>query len=277
MSVEDAIILGLVHGLTEFLPVSRSGHFSILNNLFSLTTPLGSHLFFDVLLRLGTLMAVVVVYWEDWRAMFRETLGLMNLGPEAGQNRGRSPGARLFFMLVIATLPLLLMLPIKKPLEGLYANSYFVGVAILLTGSMLYVSDRMLPGRKNVGGMTLLDALIVGLCQCVGVIPGISRAGVTLTAGIATGFTREFAVKFSFLLSLPAMLGATLYSLVQALREGVEMADVPAYLIGMAVSMVTGIAAIQLVQLIARRGKFGGFAYYCWVVGALFLILTMIF
>ena len=180
-------------------------------------------------------------------------------------------------MIVIATLPLALILPIKDLLEGLYYRNIFIGVALILTGCMLYVSDRMVPGGKTVGGMTMLDALIVGLCQCVAVIPGLSRSGTTITAGIATGLKREFAVKFSFLLSLPAVLGANILSLVDALRDGVDWGYFPAYLIGMAVAMVSGILAIELLKYVARKGKFGGFAYYCWVVGALSIILTMIF
>ena len=172
---------------------------------------------------------------------------------------------------------LLLILPIKDLLEGLYDKSIFIGVALILTGCMLYVSDRMTPGTKNVGGMTLLDALIIGLCQCVAVIPGLSRSGTTITAGIATGLKRDFAVKFSFLLSIPAVLGANILSLIDAFRDGVDWSLVPAYLIGMAAAMISGIVAIELLKYIARRGKFGGFAYYCWVVGALSIILTMIF
>lgn len=277
MSVGNAILLGLVQGLAEFLPISSSGHLSILNNLFGMTTAENGHLFFDVLLHLGTLLSICVVYWQDIAAMVRETLDLLNLGPAAGQRQARSPGARLFFMILLATLPLVLILPIKDMLEGLYYNNIFIGVALVLTGCMLYVSDRMVPGKKTVGGMTLLDALIVGLCQCVAVIPGLSRSGTTITAGIATGLKREFAVKFSFLLSIPAVLGANILSLIDALRDGVDISSIPAYLIGMAVAMVSGIVAIQLLQLIAKRGKFGGFAYYCWVVGALSIILTMIF
>lgn len=277
MSVGNAILLGLVQGITEFLPVSSSGHLSILNNLFGLTTAEDGHLLFDVLLHLGTMIAILVVYWQDVKAMAQETLGLMDLGPQAGRQPGRRPGARLFSMIVIATLPLLLILPIKDQLEGLYDKNIFIGVALILTGCMLYVSDRMLPGGKTVGGMTLLDALIIGLCQCVAVIPGLSRSGTTITAGIATGLRRDFAVKFSFLLSIPAVLGANILSLVDAVRKGVDWSCFPAYLIGMAAAMVSGIAAIELLQFIARRGKFGGFAYYCWVVGALSIILTMIF
>ena len=277
MSVGNAILLGLVQGITEFLPVSSSGHLSILNNLFGLTTAEEGHLLFDVLLHLGTPFSILAVYWQDVKAMAQETLGLMDLGPQAGQQRARRPAARLFFMIVLATLPLLLILPIKDLLEGLYYRNIFIGVALILTGCMLYVSDRMLPGTKTVGGMTLLDALIIGLCQCVAVIPGLSRAGTTITAGIATGLKREFAVKFSFLLSVPAVLGANILSLVDAVRSGVDWSNFPAYLIGTAAAMVSGIAAIELLRYIARRGKFGGFAYYCWVVGALSIILTMIF
>lgn len=277
MSVGNAILLGLVQGVTEFLPVSSSGHLSILNNLFGLTTAEDGHLLFDVLLHLGTLIAILVVYWQDAKDMAQETLGLMNLGPQGDQQRGRRPGARLFFMIVIATLPLLLILPIKDLLEGLYDRSIFIGVALILTGCMLYVSDRMIPGGKTVGGMTILDALIIGLCQCVAVIPGLSRSGTTITGGIATGLRRDFAVKFSFLLSVPAVLGANILSIADAVRAGVDWSALPAYLIGMAVAMVSGILAIELLQLIAKRGKFGGFAYYCWVMGALSIILTMIF
>ena len=277
MSVGNAILLGLVQGITEFLPVSSSGHLSILNNLFGLNAAEDGQLLFDVLLHLGTLISILVVYWQDVKAMAQETLGLMNLGPQAGQQRGRRPGARLFFMIVIATLPLLLILPIKDLLEGLYDKNIFIGVALILTGCMLYVSDRMIPGGKTVGGMTLLDALIIGLCQCVAVIPGLSRAGTTITAGVATGLRRDFAVKFSFLLSIPAVIGANILSLVDAIREGVNWGEFPAYLIGMAVAMVSGIVAIELLRYVARRGKFGGFAYYCWVLGVLAIILTMIF
>ena len=125
--------------------------------------------------------------------------------------------------------------------------------------------------------MTILDAIIVGLCQCVAKIPGLSRSGTTITAVIATGFKRDFAVKFSFLMSLPAVLGANILSIADAVKEGVVLSNVPAYLIGMAVALVTGIASIYIIKFILGKGKFGGFAYYCWVMGVLSIILTMIF
>ena len=267
MSVWNAVILGLVQGITEFLPVSSSGHLSMINNLFNMSDIQSGHLFFDVLLHLATLISILIVYWKDIVSMTYEALAFVNLGPLAGMPRERYPAARMLFMIVMATLPLFLILPIKDMLETLYYHNIFIGIALVLTGCMLYVSDKM----------TVLDALIIGLCQCVAVVPGLSRSGTTITAGIATGLRRDFAVKFSFLMSLPAVLGANILSIVDAVQEGIEWSNVPAYLVGMAVALVAGIASINLLRYISSKGKFGGFAYYCWVIGVLSIILTMIF
>lgn len=277
MTVWNAIFLGLIQGITEFLPVSSSGHLSIINNLFKLSTTDDGHLFFDVLLHLGTLLSICIVYWKDIVSMFYEGLGFLNLGPLAGERQRRYPAARQLFMILIATLPLVLVLPIKDLLEGLYYKNYFIGIALILTGCMLYISDKMTPGRKTGGSMTVWDAVLIGLCQCVATVPGLSRSGTTITAGIATGLRRDYAVKFSFLLSIPAVLGANILSLAHAIQAGIDWSYVPAYLVGTAVAMVAGIGAISLLRYIADKGRFGGFAYYCWVVGVLSIILTMIF
>ena len=277
MSIWNAILLGLIQGISEFLPISSSGHLSILNNLFGLNTDVNGHMFFDVLLHLGTLVSIAVVYWKDIVSMFFEVLGFVNLGPAAGERKNRYPAARLFFMIILATLPLVLILPMKDQLETLYYHSVFIGISLILTGCMLYVSDKMTPGKKTATNMTVLDALIIGLCQCVATVPGLSRSGTTITAGIATGLNREFAVKFAFLMSIPAVLGANLLTLVDAIRDGIDWSLVPAYLVGMAVAAISGISSIRLLHYVAKRGRFGGFAYYCWVVGVLAIILTMIF
>ena len=275
MSIWEAVLLGLVQGIAEFLPISSSGHLSIVNNLFKISEE--GHMFFDVLLHLGTLASIFIVYWQDLKEMFYEVISFANLGPLAGQPRERYPQARTFIMIVMATLPLFLILPINDMIETLYYNNVFIGVAIILTGCMLYVSDRMKQGKKTERSMTILDAVIIGLCQCVATIPGLSRSGTTITAGIATGLRRDFAVKFSFLLSIPAVLGANILSLADAFREGINWASVPAYLVGMVAAMLSGIAAINLLKYISNKGKFGGFAYYCWVMGVLSIILYMIF
>lgn len=278
MTVWNAILLGLVQGVTEFLPVSSSGHLSIINNLFKISNIQDGHLVFDVLLHLATLISILIVYWSDIVQMFYEVLAFVNIGPLADQQRTRYPAARLFLMIVFASLPLFLILPVHDMVETLYYKNVFIGVALILTGCVLYVSDRMSPGKKTERSMTILDALIIGLCQCVATIPGLSRSGVTITAGIATGLRRDFALKFSFLMSLPAVFGANILSLVDAVEAGgTDWHNVPAYLVGMVVALVSGVASIRLLNYINSKGKFGGFAYYCWVVGVLAIILTMIF
>lgn len=277
MSIWNAILLGLVQGIAEFLPISSSGHLSILNNLFHMTTADEGHLFFDVLLHMGTLVSVCVVYWDDIVHMFWEVLALAGTGPMGGQRQAHYPGARLFLLIVAATLPLFLILPVNDMLEGLYYNSIFIGVMLILTGCMLYISDKMAQGKKTERNMSFLDALLIGVCQCVATVPGLSRSGTTITAGLATGLRRDFAVKFSFLMSLPAVLGANILAFVKAAREGIDWHSMPAYLIGTAVAMLTGIGAITLLKRISQSGKFGSFAYYCWVVGVLSIILTLIF
>lgn len=277
MSIWTAALLGLVQGIAEFLPISSSGHLSIINNLFNLSEIQNGHLLFDVLLHLATLISILIVYWQDIVLMVYELLGFVNLGPMAGQRQARYPSARMFLMIVIATLPLFLILPIRKQLEVLYYRNIFIGIAIILTGCMLYVSDKMIPGKKNERSMTISDALIIGLCQCVATIPGLSRSGTTITAGIATGLRRDYAVKFSFLMSIPAVLGANILSIADAVKAGIDWASVPAYLVGMVVALLSGIISIHFLRYISAKGRFGGFAYYCWVVGVLAIIMSIIF
>ena len=279
MTISSAILLGIVQGVAEFLPISRSGHLAILQNLFALSAG-EEHMFFDVLLHLGTLISICVCYWGDIVAMLREVFIVLRGGRKADGTPVTQPlgAARLFLMIVVGTLPLFLVLPINDSVEQLYYITPFIGVVLLLTGCMLFVSDRMTPGKKTERNMRFRDALIIGLCQCVATIPGLSRSGTTITAGIATGLDRKFAMKYSFLLSLPAVLGANLLSLIKALtEESIDASLIPAYLIGMLFAMLSGIAAILLMKLIARKSKFGWFAYYCWGAGALTIILSLIF
>lgn len=278
MSILEAIILGLVQGIAEFLPISSSGHLAILQNLFNMSDIEGGHMLFDVLLHFGTLVAICFMYWPDIKSMFTQTLDLFtgrNPAP-AGQRR-QYPAARMFMLIIAATLPLVLILPVHKYIGLLSNSTIFVGGALILTGCILFVSDKMAKGTKTEKNMLFKDALIIGLCQCVATLPGLSRSGTTITAGIATGHDRSYAVKFSLLMSIPAVLGATLLELVDAIKAGVDASLIPAYLFGMIAAMVSGVLAIGLLRIIAKKTRFGGFAYYCWVVGVLTIILSLIF
>ncbi len=277
MTIWNAVLLGLIHGIAEFLPVSSSGHFSIVNNLFKLSDLSQGHMLFQALLYLASMAAVMIVYWPEICAMYWELISLAGFGPLAGQEKERYPAARCFLMLVLGTLPLFLALPINSRMGVLNGRNIFIGIMLIMTGCILYISDRMLPGRKNLSSMTIFDALIIGLCQSVATIPGLSRSAVTITAGMAVGLRRDFAVNFSFLLSIPAVFGAAILAFIDALRDGIDWSCVPAYLVGTAVALVAGVLSIHLMRYIGKKRRFGGFAYYCWVIGVLSIILYLIF
>ena len=189
----------------------------------------------------------------------------------------RPPEARrLVLMIVVATLPLFAVLLVKDVVDAAFTNVTFVSAALIATGFLLFFSDRMAKGRKNARTATMLDACW-WLRPGGGHLPGISRAGITISAGMLRGFDRSFAVRFSFLMSLPAVLGANILEVADAVQTGgVDTSRLPMYLVGMVVSGVVGYFAIRLVNLLASKGKFGAFRYYCWAVGTLSLVASFL-
>ena len=277
MSTIQALLLGLIQGIAEFLPISSSGHLSIFQNFLGLTTAEGDHQLFDVLLHLGTLVSVFVVYWDDITGVVRDCCEMVrSIGHPVPGERKRFGGARLLMMIFFATLPLFLVLPVQDYIEKLYYSTAFIGIALIATGGMLYCADRMPMGKKTEKTMRIRDALLIGLCQAVATIPGLSRSGTTITAGVANGLDRRFAVKFSFLISIPAVLGANLLTLIKAIKSDTDWSLLPRYLLGMLVAMITGYFALRLLRYVANKGKFGWFAYYCWFAGVVTILLSII-
>ena len=277
MSYLQAIFLGLVQGIAEFLPISSSGHLLLFQTFFHMENYEESHMLFSVLLHFGTLVAVCVYYWRDLVDMILEFFrGIKSLArPEKGES-APPPARRLVMLIVVATLPLFLILPIKGLMEQVFYNNISVSIALLVTGCLLFFSDRLAKGRKNAKNATVVDALVVGVAQAIGTIPGISRSGITISAGMMRGLDRKFAVRFSFLISLPAVLGATILELADALGGTIDPALIPKYAVGVVVSGVVGYFAIRLVNLLSDKGKFGMFSYYCWVVGLGSLIAGLV-
>ena len=268
--------MGLVQALTEFLPVSSSGHLSILQNLFGVEQVGEIGLLFDVMLHFGTLISVVIMYRREIWDMIKAFFGLFRRrregdAPKSDQERG---SARLILLLVVAALPLFVILLVKDYIESLYDSLLFVGLALIVTGALLFISSRVKPGEKNEKSATILDAFLVGCIQVVATAPGISRSGSTITAGLLRGFDRDFAVRFSFILSIPTVLGANFLTLVDAIKEGIDVSMLPIYFAGVVVAAVVGCFAIKLVRFLVSKGKFGGFAYYCWIVGAAVVIAS---
>ena len=276
MTLISSILLGILQGVTEFLPVSSSGHLAIAEHLLNMTEASEIPQFFDVLLHLGTLIAVFIAYREDILEMIQEfILGISDIAH--GSTPVPVPPARRLIILIIAgTLPLFAVLPIKDRVESLGDNMYFVAGALLVTGILLYASDRVGKGRKTEKSAPIISALLVGVGQAIATCPGISSSGTTITAGCFAGYDRRFAVRFSFLLSIPAILGANILSLKDAIEAGIIWAEVPLYLAGVVTAAAVGYLCLWLLRYIAERGKFGFFAYYCWLAGAATLALTLI-
>ncbi len=275
MSYLQAIILGLVQGITEFLPVSSSGHLAILQSFFGLEST-ENHLLFDVLLHLGTLGAVLITYWGDIAGLTREGLVQLHLKKPRRRQKPDLLKQRMILFILLATLPLVLVVFLRKAVTSLYENTFFIGFALLVTGGLLFAADRLGHGTKNERNATLGSVMLVGLSQALATVPGLSRSGTTISVGMFCGFERSFAVKFSFLLSVPAVLGANLLTFIDAVQAGIDFSLLPVYLVGVLAAFVSGFFAISLLRILVQKSRFGSFAYYCWGAGLVTLILSLV-
>lgn len=269
-------VLGFVQGVAEFLPISSSGHLTLLQHFFGMEEPDN---LLNILLHFATLLAVCVYYFQDVVEMILEFFRAIRDMFSRRPSRGNPPEARrLVLLIIVGTLPLFVVMLVKDYVEALGNSPVFVSCALLVTGCILFVSDRMAGGSKTARNATLKDVLLVGLAQGCATIPGLSRSGCTISAGMAVGFDRKFAVRYSFLLSLPAVLGATILEIKDVIgaESGLAQGVLPMYLLGMVIAGVVGYFSIRLVNLLASKGKFGAFAYYCWAVGLVALIASVV-
>ena len=263
-----SILMGIIQGVAEFLPISSSGHLALFQTFFGMENMEEKYMFFTVLLHFGTLISVCMVYWRDIVDMIREFfLGIAALAGRKDTGVAPPPARRMVMLIIITTVPLFVMVFLQDAVNQLFSNSIMVSCALLATGFILFFSDRMARGHKTARNATVADALIVGCGQALAVIPGLSRSGTTISVGMMRGFDRAFAVRFSFLMSLPAVLGANVLEIKDALASNFPIEELPMYLVGVAVSAVVGYFAIRLVKSLSDKGKFGKFAYYCWAVG----------
>ena len=273
-----AILLGIIQGITEFLPISSSGHLSILQNIFKVEYTQEEHLLFDVMLHLGTLAAVCIIYRKDIVLMYKAGVRLFrgNMNFSAFGDPLIPPARQLMFV-AIGTLPLIIALFVSNAVSKLFAMTGFIGFALVANGTLLYAVDKLITaGKKNSKNMSVKDALIIGLAQAVALAPGISRTGVTLSVGMSRGLSKSYATRFSMMLSVPAILGSLLVSIAKVVGTGITWSYFPAYIIGMIFAFVTGFLAINLLNRIVRRGRFGKLAYYCWGLGVVTMLLSMI-
>ncbi len=265
MDILQAIIIGIVQGLTEFLPVSSSAHLIFAQNALGVESSLA----FDVFLHLGSLIAVLWFFRADIIKMIQAFL--LSIG-DIIQHRFKEgfysdPYKRLVWYVIIATIPVgLVGVLFESQVDSLFAGALYVPAFFLfVTGTILYLSQRMAPGEVDLENLSLKESIFMGLGQACAILPGLSRSGTTIAAGLVIGLDKEFAAKFSFILSIPAILGA----FVVQLKDVGAITDFNflAVMLGFLAALISGYFAIKwLIELIQKR-SLDIFAYYCWIVG----------
>lgn len=269
----EAVLLGVIQGLTEFLPVSSSGHLVLFQHLFGLVEP---ELLFDICVHVGTLAAVLMVFYRDILEMFKTLARLPGLRRKAGGVGtlfSDHPECRLMVMIVIGCIPTAVLGVLFATIaEELFGTIWMVGTALLITGTFLWFTQSRKAAGRPIKEMRLKDAFIIGLVQGMAIVPGISRSGATISAALYLGVDRELAGRFSFLLAIPAILGA----LVLGLDSDAFETTLPAgtILLGSLAAAVVGYLALVVLLKIVKKGQLYRFAPYCWVVGATALIVS---
>lgn len=262
MSLSHAIFLGIVQGLTEFLPISSSGHLVFFQSLFGMKEP---QLFFDVMLHFGTLLAVVIYFRRDIGGIIR------GIGSTVTGKRKNEEGTRLFFLILVASIPTGLMgILFKDWFESLFSKPNIVGGMLLITGSILWLTRWVKREGGSLEKMRWIDAILIGVVQGVAIIPGISRSGATISMGLFCGLNRELAGRFSFLLSIPAILGAMLLELWKV----DSMPELQAVSIGTAMAFLAGFLSLAFLMKVIQMGKIYNFSYYCWGIGVVMIFLA---
>jgi len=263
MTVIQGILLGILQGLTEFLPVSSSGHLALAEHFFSIESP---GVAFEVYVHFGTAMAVVLFFRgriaSILNALARWVLRLQHDADEL----------RLALHLAIGTVPAAAIGYFLAPrVEQAFGSPVLVSILLLVTGFILWFSGKLFPGTKL--RTTLLDAVVIGAAQALAILPGISRSGSTVTAGLALGLDRRAAAEFAFLLSVPVILGAAAVSVGDAYAAGTTSGA--ALALGTLAAFLSAIPAIYLLLKAITAGKLANFAYYCWAVGGVSLTFLL--
>ena len=275
MSYTEAIILGLVQGLTEFLPVSSSGHLALLQHFFNVESD--KVLMFTVMLHLGTLLSVFIMYWSDIWALIKELfITIADLVTGKGLRLEERPMRKLGLMIIWATIPTAAMgMLFNDFFEGLNSKLWAIGIGWLFTGCMMFFSERIGKSIKTIKKMNFRNGFLIGVLQGIAICPGVSRSGSTLVGGLVTGLKREFAVRFAFLISIPTILGAALLELPDALESATDASMAGPMLAGVVVAAVSGVIAIKAMIRVVVDQKLKWFAFYVWALGILTILYSI--
>lgn len=259
MDILKAIILGIIQGITEWLPVSSSGHLAIAQNLFGLKE---ENVFFDIMLHIGTLIVVLIVFREDIKKII---LALFKKEPSYHKKLG--------YYVIIGTIPTAIIgLLLKDLFESMFDTLLLVGCMLLITGFILFGGEAKKFERKK--KMNALDSIFIGIAQGFSIAPGISRSGSTISTALFCGIDRDESARFSFLLFIPAILGATFGKILEVEKSKVEFFPI---FVGMISAMIVGYFSIKLLLKIVRNRKLRIFSYYCFIVGILVILYSQLY
>ncbi|MHB1393447.1 MAG: undecaprenyl-diphosphate phosphatase [Clostridia bacterium] len=252
MNITQAIILGLIQGLTEFLPISSSGHLVLFQKIFGINEPT---LIFDTMVHIGTLAAVVTVLWKEIFSLLKK------------------PFQKLTWLLIAGTIPTgIIGIMFKDSFEAMYKSGSTLGFEFLATGFIILFAERLNTGRKQIKETSYLDAAFIGLMQGASIMPAVSRSGLTISGALLRNLDREFAAKFSFLLSIPAILGAAVFQAKDIIEAGSGSIITAPIAAGTIAATVAGYFSIRFMIVLLKQGSMRYFSYYVFAVGALVII-----
>lgn len=290
MNILKSILLGLVQGLTEFLPVSSSGHLAIFGKI--LGANLDSEIYFNVLLHLGTLIALIIVFHEDIWHMIQEFFQMLliifaNFIIFIKRRRGdtkytyfkvvNSNYKKLVLMIIISTIPTGIIGLLGGDFTELATNTlWFVGICLMITSGLLMLADKRSNNTMKINKAKYSDAYFIGVAQGVATLPGISRSGATIAAGMMLGFNKQLAIKYSFLMSIPAILGAVIVELGGNKSVVFGSANLPGYILGTITAAISGYFAIKFMLKLIKNKSYKGFSIYCIAAGVVGIILSFI-
>lgn len=264
MSIWDAIILGLIQGLTEFLPVSSSGHLTLGKALLGIND---HSILFEVIVHFGTLLAVVTAFSKEVRWLLTGVFAMLRTSKVEKINDNDEDAIRYIFYLITSTIPIVIIgLYFKIQIEDAFANPLLSGYFLIVTGVILLFSRI---GLNSTGRISLLRSVFIGIAQAFAILPGISRSGSTIAAGMILGVEREQAAKFSFLMAIPAISGAFILQVINFSTGSLSQNYIIVLATGFVVSYISGYIAIKFLMAIVKKGRFDYFAWYCFAIGFL--------
>lgn len=275
MTVLKAIILGIIQGLTEFLPVSSSGHLAIAQQI--LKVPEDRILFFAIMLHLGTLFSIFFVYSKDIAIIIIEFFRLIR---EVVTGKGfnlNNEHRKLGIFIIISTIPTgLIGVLFGNIFESFYSSTLIIGFALLITGTLLWLAEKFGSGNRNIQDMHWLDATVVGIFQGLAITPGISRSGSTIVGSLFRGFNKELATKFSFLISIPAILGAAVLEFKDVFKFGMGDISMGIVIAGILAAFISGLFAIKALINLIKKEKLYYFSFYTWAAGLIVIIVSLV-